>query len=84
MEACGTAHYWARIVPAQSRCSSDATYAKADPAAVATLMGHALEGVSAKYTDELMIANSQALRDAQEKISRRIVSLLGLETNGPA
>ena len=32
-------------------------------------MGHSLQGVSAKYTNELMIANSQAFRDAQEKIS---------------
>jgi hypothetical protein len=45
---------------------------------ISFLMGHSLQGVSAKYTNELMIANSQALRDAQEKISRRIFELLGL------
>jgi hypothetical protein len=37
-----------------------------------------LQGVSAKYTNELMIANSEALRAAQEKISHRIFELLGL------
>jgi integrase len=45
---------------------------------ISFLMGHSLQGVSAKYTNELMIANSQALRDAQEKISKRIFQLLGL------
>ena len=45
---------------------------------ISFLMGHSLQGVSAKYTNELMIANSQALREAQEKISRRIFELLGL------
>jgi integrase len=49
---------------------------------ISFLMGHALEGVSAKYTNELMIANSQALREAQERISKRIVSLLGLALGG--
>jgi hypothetical protein len=37
-----------------------------------------LQGVSANYTNELMIANSEALRKAQEKISHRIFELLGL------
>jgi hypothetical protein len=41
-------------------------------------MGHSLQGVSAKYTNELMIANSEALRTAQEKISCRIFELLAL------
>jgi hypothetical protein len=49
---------------------------------ISFLMGHSLQGVSARYTNELMIANSQALREAQEKISRRIFELLGL-TLGP-
>jgi integrase len=49
---------------------------------ISFLMGHSLQGVSAKYTNELMIANSQALRDAQEKISRRIFELLGLTLGG--
>ena len=45
---------------------------------ISFLMGHSLQGVSAKYTNELMIANSEALRTAQEKISRRIFELLAL------
>jgi hypothetical protein len=45
-------------------------------------MGHSLQGVSARYTNELMIANSQALREAQEKISRRVFGLLGLTHGG--
>jgi integrase len=49
---------------------------------ISFLMGHSLQGVSAKYTNELMIANSQALRDAQQKISRRIFELLGLTLGG--
>jgi len=43
------------------------------------LMGHSLEGVSAKYTNELMILRSAELRAAQEQISRRIFELLGLK-----
>ena len=49
---------------------------------ISFLMGHSLQGVSARYTNELMIANSQALRDAQEKISKRIFELLGLTFGG--
>jgi len=49
---------------------------------ISFLMGHSLQGVSAKYTNELMIANSEALRAAQEKISRRIFELLGLTFGG--
>jgi integrase len=45
---------------------------------ISFLMGHSLQGVSANYTNELMIANSEALRKAQEKISHRIFELLGL------
>jgi integrase len=43
------------------------------------LMGHALEGVSPKYTNELMILRSAELRAAQEKISARIFELLDLK-----
>jgi hypothetical protein len=43
------------------------------------LMGHALEGVSAKYIAELIVANGAALREAQEKISRHVCELLGLK-----
>jgi integrase len=46
------------------------------------LMGHALEGVSAKYIAELIIANGPALREAQERISARIFELLGLTLGG--
>jgi hypothetical protein len=49
---------------------------------ISFLMGHSLQGVSAKYTNELMIANSDALRAAQEKISRRIFELLELTLCG--
>jgi hypothetical protein len=49
---------------------------------ISFLMGHSLQGVSAKYTNELMIANSEALRAAQGKISRRIFELLGLTFGG--
>jgi integrase len=42
------------------------------------LMGHALEGVSAKYIAELLIVHGPALREAQENISRRVFELLGL------
>jgi integrase len=45
------------------------------------LMGHALEGVSAKYIAELIIANGPALREAQETISTRIFHLLGLSVD---
>jgi integrase len=41
------------------------------------LMGHSLQGVSAKYTNELMILRSAELRVAQATISRRIFELLG-------
>jgi len=46
------------------------------------LMGHALEGVSAKYIAELIIANGPALREAQEKISAQVFELLGLTLGG--
>jgi integrase len=47
------------------------------------LMGHALQGVSAKYTNEWMVLRSAELRDAQERISRRIFQLLGLTLGTP-
>jgi Phage integrase family/Arm DNA-binding domain len=43
------------------------------------LMGHALEGVSAKYIAELIVVHGPALRKAQEKISANVFELLGLQ-----
>jgi hypothetical protein len=43
------------------------------------LMGHALEGVSAKYIAELIVVHGPALRKAQEKISAHMFELLGLK-----
>lgn len=43
------------------------------------LMGHALEGVSAKYIAELIVVHGPALRKAQEKISAHVFELLGLK-----
>ena len=43
------------------------------------LLGHALQGVSARYVNELMILRSAELREAQMRISRRVFELLGLE-----
>jgi integrase len=42
------------------------------------LMAHALEGVSAKYIAEMIVLRSAELREAQEKISRRVFELLAL------
>jgi integrase len=42
------------------------------------LMGHAPEGISQKYVAILILSNGPAMRDAQAKISKRIVGLLGL------
>jgi hypothetical protein len=42
------------------------------------LMGHAPEGISQKYIAVLMLSNGPAMRAAQEKISARMVMLLGL------
>jgi hypothetical protein len=42
------------------------------------LMGHAPEGISQKYIAVLMLSNGPAMRAAQEKISARMVTLLGL------
>jgi integrase len=43
------------------------------------LMGHALEGVSAKYIAEMIVLRSDELREAQCKISARVFELLGLK-----
>jgi integrase len=43
------------------------------------LMGHALEGVSAKYIAEMIVTRSKELREAQEKISKHVFELLGLK-----
>jgi hypothetical protein len=43
------------------------------------LMGHALEGVSAKYIAELIVVHGPALRKAQEKISAHVFELLGFK-----
>jgi len=40
------------------------------------LMGHAPEGVSQKYIAKLILVNGPAIRDAQRRISRRVMSLL--------
>jgi integrase len=42
------------------------------------LMGHAPQGISQKYISTLILQNGPAMRAAQERISKRIVSLLGL------
>jgi hypothetical protein len=44
------------------------------------LMGHALEGVSAKYIAELIVIQGAELRKAQEKISRHVFELLCART----
>jgi integrase len=42
------------------------------------LQGHTPKGVSRKYASVMAVAKSDAMREAQERISERIVSLLGL------
>ena len=42
------------------------------------LMGHAPDGISQKYVATLISQNGPAMRAAQERVSKRIVSLLGL------
>jgi integrase len=42
------------------------------------LMGHSPEGISQKYIVKMMLASGPALRQAQRKISRQIVGLLGI------
>ena len=41
------------------------------------LMGHAPQGISQKYIATLILQNGPAMRAAQERISKRIVGLLG-------
>lgn len=42
------------------------------------LMGHAPDGISQKYIATLILSNGPAMRAAQEKISARMLELLGL------
>jgi integrase len=42
------------------------------------LMGHAPTGISQKYIATLILQNGPAMRESQEKISKRIFKLLGL------
>jgi len=46
------------------------------------LMGHAPQGISQRYVATLIVQNGPAMRAAQERISKRIVSLLGLTLSG--
>ena len=43
------------------------------------LMGHAPQGISQKYIATLILQSGPAMRAAQERISKRIVSLLKLK-----
>jgi integrase len=47
------------------------------------LMGHAPQGISQKYIATLILQNGPAMRAAQERISKRIVNLLGLSFGFP-
>jgi integrase len=42
------------------------------------LLGHAPKGVSRKYVSAMIVAQSDALHDAQARISERLVALLGI------
>jgi integrase len=46
------------------------------------LLGHAPSGISQRYIAVLILQNGPAMRLAQERISKRIVSLLGLALGG--
>jgi integrase len=46
------------------------------------LLGHAPQGISQKYIATLILQNGPAMRTAQERISKRIVNLLGLTLGG--
>jgi hypothetical protein len=46
------------------------------------LLGHAPKGISQAYVSRLILQNSDAMREAQQKISTRMFELLGL-TLGP-
>jgi hypothetical protein len=41
------------------------------------LLSHAVAGILQRYVDRLALQSGEAMRQAQRKISRRIVSLLG-------
>jgi hypothetical protein len=45
------------------------------------LQGHTPKGVSRKYVSKMIMAYSDALREAQARISTRIVDLLKLTKN---
>ena len=44
------------------------------------LMGHSLAGINQSYINQMVLTGGPGLREAQSKISRRIVTLLGLRT----
>lgn len=48
------------------------------------LLGHAPKGISQQYISRLILQNSDAMREAQEKISRRMFELLGLKLGSMA
>ena len=48
------------------------------------LMGHAPEGVSRRYVARMILNAGSAMREAQRKISRRIVTLLTSTVRSPA
>jgi hypothetical protein len=45
-------------------------------------MGHAPAGINQRYVATLILQNGPAMRAAQERISKRIVNLLGLTLGG--
>jgi integrase len=47
------------------------------------LMGHAPAGISQRYVARTILSSGAAMRDAQRKISKRIVALLGIERPPP-
>src|SRR5471032_2324214 len=48
------------------------------------LLGHAPEGVSQKYIARMILAAGPALRDAQRRMSRRMVALLNPIVKAPS
>jgi integrase len=45
---------------------------------VQLLMGHSLHGINQNYITKHVLTSGPGMREAQRKISRRIVALLGL------
>jgi hypothetical protein len=45
---------------------------------VRLLMGHSLHGINQNYITKHVLTSGPGMREAQRKISRRIVALLGL------